>query len=304
MNIGLTLGGVEPVSLNSPVACVWPLACSLGEGPLWWQNAVWFTDIKQKQVHRFDPGSGQKQSWRAPSEVGFLAPLKNGRFIAGAKTGLYDFDPATGGFTLIRTVEPNRPANRLNDGAVDRSGRLWFGSMDDDEKEPRGMLYRFHRGSLAPMDSGYVITNGPAFSPDGGTLYHTDTLERRIYAFDLREDGSLANKRVFVTIEPGAGYPDGSVVDSEGCLWTGLFGGWSARRYAPDGRLLERVAFPVANITKLAFGGPGLATVYATTARVGPDADALAGQPEAGGLFCFEAKIPGQPQFCATLASE
>jgi sugar lactone lactonase YvrE len=265
---------------------------------------VWFTDIKQKQVHRFDPGSGKGRNWRAPSEVGFLAPVKSGHFIAGAKTGLYDFDPADGSFTLIRTVEPDRPTNRLNDGAVDRSGRLWFGSMDDDETEASGMLYRFHRGSLAPMDSGYVITNGPAFSPDGGTLYHTDTLERRIYAFDLRSDGSLANKRVFVTIEPGAGYPDGSVVDSEGCLWTGLFGGWSARRYAPDGRLLERVAFPTANITKLAFGGSDLTTVYATTARKGLDAAALADQPAAGGLFCFEAKVPGLPQVCAALASD
>lgn len=286
----------------SPV-CIWPLACALGEGPLWWQDAVWFTDIKQKKVHRFDPGSGKGRSWRAPSEVGFLAPLENGHFIAGAKTGLYDFDPVDGSFALIRTVEPSRPANRLNDGAVDRNGRLWFGSMDDEEKAPGGMLYRFHQGCLTPMDSGYVITNGPAFSPDGGTLYHTDTLERRIYAFDLRMDGSLANKRVFVTIEEGAGYPDGPVVDSEGCLWTGLFGGWSARRYAPDGRLLECVAFPVANVTKLAFGGSGLTTVYATTARKGLDAAALAGQPEAGGLFCFEAKVPGQPQFCASLAS-
>lgn len=290
------------MGLKADVACIWPLACTLGEGPLWWQGAVWFTDIKQKQVHRFDPRNGQGQSWTAPSEVGFLAPLENGHFIAGAKTGLYDFDPADGSFALIRRVEPDRPTNRLNDGAVDATGRLWFGSMDDDEKEPSGMLYRFHDGSLAPMDSGYVITNGPAFSPDGGTLYHTDTLQRRIYAFDLHKDGSLAAKRIFVTIEEGAGYPDGPVVDSEGCLWTGLFGGWSVRRYAPDGRLLERVAFPVANVTKLAFGGPNLTTVYATTARKGLDAAALAGQPQAGGLFCFAAKTPGQPQFCAACA--
>jgi sugar lactone lactonase YvrE len=287
-----------------PVTCVWPLACTLGEGPLWWRDAVWFTDIKQKQIHRFDPASGQKQSWPAPSEIGFLAPLQNGHFIAGAKTGLYDFDPASGGFTLIRSVEPDRPANRLNDGAVDASGRLWFGSMDDEEYRPSGMLYRFYRGSLAPMDSGYVITNGPAFSPDGQTLYHTDSLQRRIYAFDLSKDGSLANKRVFVTIEEGAGAPDGPVVDSEGCLWTGLFGGWEARRYAPNGWLLERVAFPAANVTKLAFGGPGLTTVYATTARKGLDAAALSAQPEAGGLFCFEAKVPGQPQSCVAIAAD
>ena len=291
------------MGLNQPL-CVWPLACTLGEGPIWWQDALWFTDIKQKSVHRFDPASGQKQSWSAPAEVGFLAPLPDGHFIAGAKTGLYDFDPANGGFTLIRTVEPDRPANRLNDSAVDGSGRLWFGSMDDEESRPSGMLYRFYRDSLSPVDSGYVITNGPAFSPDSRTLYHTDTLERCIYAFDLSKDGSLANKRVFVTIEEGAGYPDGPVVDSEGCLWTGLFGGWEARRYSPSGRLLERVAFPVANVTKLAFGGPGLTTVYATTARKGLDAAALAGQPEAGGLFCFEAKVFGQPQFCVAIAAD
>ena len=284
------------MGLNTEVTCVWPLGCTLGEGPLWWQDALWFTDIKEKSVHRFDPGSGQKQSWRAPSEVGFLAPLENGHFIAGAKTGLYDFDPASGDFVLIRIVEPDRPSNRLNDGAVDSSGRLWFGSMDDGETQASGMLYRFYRGSLTAMDSGYVITNGPAFSPDGRTFYHTDTLKRAIYAFDLGADGALANKRVFVTIEEGAGYPDGAVVDREGCLWTGLFDGWQARRYAPDGQLLERVAFPVANVTKLAFGGEGLTTVFATTARKGLDANTLSAQPLAGGLFRFETTVPGQPQ--------
>jgi len=285
------------------VSCVWPLGCALGEGPVWWRDALWLTDIKQKTVHRFDPQHGQGQSWPAPSEVGFLAPLQNGHFIAGAKTGLYDFDPGTGDFVLICAVEPHRPSNRLNDGAVDSGGRLWFGSMDDAEDQPSGMLYRFYRGSLAPMDSGYVINNGPAFSPDGGILYHTDTLERRIYAFDLREDGSLANKRVFVTIEEGAGYPDGPVVDSEGCLWTGLFGGWAARRYSPAGRLLESVDFPVANVTKLAFGGADLTTVYVTTARKGLDAGSLAAQPLAGGLFRFETRTPGQAQFCVAIAS-
>ena len=174
--------------------------------------------------------------------------------------------------------------------------------MDDAESAASGMLYRFDRGSLAPMDSGYVITNGPAFSPDGRILYHTDTLERLIYAFDLREDGSLANKRIFVKIEEGAGYPDGPVVDREGCLWTGLFGGWSARRYSPQGRLLQIVRFPVANVTKLAFGGADFTTVYATTARKGLDAAALAAQPLAGGLFRFEASAPGQS--CALVATE
>ncbi len=283
------------MGLNIPIACVWPLQCVLGEGPLWFGEALWFTDIKQNRVHRFDPESGQGKSWTAPSPVGFLAPLKNRHFIAGARSGLMDFDPVSGAFTPMQSVEPDRPGNRLNDGAVDRRGRLWFGSMDDMEARPSGMLYRFYRGSLAPMDSGYVITNGPAFSPDGRILYHTDTLERLIYAFDLSEDGSLANKRVFVEIEAGAGYPDGPVVDQEGCLWTGLFGGWGVRRYSPQGRLLQRIPFPVANVTKLAFGGKDLRTVYATTARKGLSAAELVGQPRAGDLFAFRTAAAGLP---------
>jgi len=289
------------MGLKSPI-CIWPLACELGEGPLWWRGAVWFTDIKQKKIHRFQPESAKGDSWQAPSEVGFLAPLQDGHFIAGAKTGLYDFNPADGAFRLLRTVEPDRPSNRLNDGTVDSSGRLWFGSMDDLEQGPSGALYRLDRTGLALVDPGYVITNGPAISPDGGTLYHTDTLQKHIYAFDLHADGSLSGKRVFATIEKGAGYPDGPVVDSQGCLWTGLFGGWSARRYSPQGMLLESVSFPVANVTKLAFAGADLKTVYATTARKGLDAAALAAQPLAGGLFRFQAEVSGQPQCCATIA--
>jgi xylono-1,5-lactonase len=283
------------MGLNAPQV-IWPVAAELGEGPIWWQDRLWFTDIKKKQLHACDGDGGTRQSWDAPSEVGFLAPLKNGHFLAGAKSGLYDFDPAGGSFTFLRAVEADRPGNRLNDGAVDAGGRLWFGSMDDAEENPTGRLYRLDRGGLAIMDSDYVITNGPAFSPDGRVLYHTDTLKKIIYAFDTGEDGSLRNRRIFAAIEEGAGWPDGPVVDAQGCLWTGLFGGWAARRYSPQGALIGEVRFPVANITKLAFGGPGLKTVYATTARKGLDAAAVAKQPWAGAIFRFESDVSGMPQ--------
>lgn len=276
--------------------CVWPLACELGEGPLWWGGALWFTDIKGFKIHRFDPVSGAGRSWNAPVPVGFLAPLENGRFIAGAGTGLLEFDPASGIFQTLCVVEPHLPANRLNDGAVDAKGHLWFGSMDDREADASGALYRLGEAGPLVMDFGIVITNGPAFSPDGRTLYHTDTLGKTIHVFDVADDGALSNKRLFVTIESGAGWPDGPAVDSQGCLWTGLFGGWAARRYAPDGQLMDEVRFPVANVTKLAFGGDDLRTVYATTAWKGLDADQRAAQPLAGGLFCFRADVPGQPQ--------
>lgn len=283
------------MGLSAP-HCIWPLEAALGEGPVWWRDRLWFTDIKKMKLHACDGEGGACQSWDAPSQVGFLAPLKNGHLLAGAKTGLLDFDPASGAFDLVRIVEPERPGNRLNDGAVDAKGRLWFGSMDDAEDGATGRLYRLDRGGLAIMDSDYVITNGPAFSPDGQVLYHTDTLKKLIYAFDTGEDGSLRNRRVFAAIEDGAGWPDGPVVDAEGCVWTGLFGGWGVRRYSPQGALIGSVRFPVANVTKIAFGGADLKTVYATTARKGLDAAALAKQPLAGGLFRFDSDVAGLPQ--------
>jgi sugar lactone lactonase YvrE len=276
--------------------CIWPLAAKLGEGPLWWQGAVWFTDIKLKRIHRFDPVTGVGKAWEAPAEPGFLAPMTDGTFIAGLKTGLHRFVPESGAFTLMTAVEPQTPGNRLNDGAVDAAGRLWFGSMDDAETAQRGALYCFARGKLILADPDYLITNGPTFSPDGTRLYHTDTLKKEIYLFDVAQNGTLSNKRLFAAIADGAGYPDGPVADAEGCIWSGMFAGWGIRRYAPDGTLLQTVEMPVANVTKVAFGGDDLRDVYVTTAWKGLDATARKAQPLAGGLFHFRSPVPGLKQ--------
>lgn len=301
--------------------CVWDLKATLGEGPVWSQkdHAVWFVDIKQQKVHRYDVAIGSHRTFHAPSPCGFIAPKRRGGFVVGCKTGLYDFDPKAETFTLLTHVEPGLPTNRLNDGFVDRHGRLWFGSMDDDETNATGKLYRYDARGLAVMDDDYVITNGPAVSPDGRTLYHNDTLKKIIYAFDLSDDGHLSNKRVFARLDAdtpaevaspvcyagemelrkahGDGYMDGPVVDSAGNVWNALFFGWGINCYAPDGRLLRKVRLPVSNVTKIAFGGHDLKTVYVTTAAKGLSADELKQQPLAGGLFRFEADIPGQPQY-------
>ncbi|HYE27814.1 MAG TPA: SMP-30/gluconolactonase/LRE family protein [Allosphingosinicella sp.] len=274
---------------------VWTVGAELGEGPVWVERdlALWFVDIKRRKIHRFDPEGGESRSWDSPEQIGFLLPAESG-FIAGLESGLHRFDEESGEFALIAAVEADRPGNRINDGVVDAAGRLWFGTMDNDEKEPTGRFYRFQSGQLA--DAGLppvVITNGPAISSDGRTLYHVDTLAGLIHACDLRADGSLGETRPFVRIAPEDGYPDGPTVDAEGCLWIGLYFGWEARRYSPRGELLNRVSFPTSNITKLAFGGSDGRTAYATTARQGLKPDQLDEQPEAGSLFAFRVDVPG-----------
>ena len=275
---------------------VWEIAAELGEGPVWVDGALWFVDIKRHQIHRFNPEDGERRSWDAPEQVGFVLPDERGAFVAGLQSGLHRFEPQTGEFERIVEVEPDRPTNRLNDGVVDPSGRLWFGTMDNGERGKTGAFYRFERGQLSRTSvEGIAITNGPAISPDGTTLYWVDTLGGTISACDIADDGTLGPSRPFVTIDPQEGHPDGPTIDSEGCVWISLYAGWEARRYSPGGELLERVRFPVANITKIAFGGPDLRTAYATTARQKLSPEEIAPQPDIGHLFQFQVDVPGVP---------
>jgi sugar lactone lactonase YvrE len=277
---------------------VWDVAAELGEGPVWVgrDRALWFTDIKKHEIHRFDPGSGDRRTWTAPEQVGFVLPAESGGFIAGLMSGLHRFDPSTGGFAMVARMEPERPDNRLNDAVVDPSGRLWFGTMDNNESARSGAFYRFERGSVAATGlEGIAITNGPALSPDGRILYFVDTRKGRIDAADVAGDGTLGPARPFARIDPADGFPDGPTVDSEGCVWVGLYAGWEARRYSPAGDLVGRIRFPVANITKIAFGGDDLRMAYATTARQKMSPAEIELQPSAGNLFEFRVDVPGLP---------
>jgi sugar lactone lactonase YvrE len=291
------------MNTTTPVTIV-GAAALLGEGPVWDPvgRALWFVDIKQLRLHRFTPASGRFESWTAPAQPGWIFPVDEQSLIVGLQTGIHRFVPGDNSFTFLADPEPDLPGNRLNDATVAPNGAIWFGTMDDAATAPTGRLYSFDGAVTSQPVDPVAISNGPAFSPDGGTLYYVDTLGCVIWAIEVIH-GRLGEKRLFVRIEPGTGLPDGPTVDAQGCVWVGLFGGWCVRRYSPGGALLEEVRFPVANITKIAFGGDDLRTVYATTASVGLDAAALAAQPEAGNLFAFHSTVPGLPSPRPILAS-
>lgn len=275
---------------------VWELEAELGEGPVWVERdkALWFVDIKKHQIHRYDPANASKKSWDAPEQVGFILPAESGGFVAGLQSGLYKFDETSGRFDLIIEVEKDLPNNRLNDGVVDPSGRLWFGTMDNGEKAKSGAFYCFDQGRLTRTAIDRItITNGPAISPDGKLLYYVDTLKGTIDVAEIRDDGSLGDTRPFVRIDPREGHPDGPTIDSNGYLWISLYAGWETRRYSPAGELVESVRFPVANITKIAFGGEHLRTAFATTARQLLTDETIAKQPLIGSLFAFRPTVPG-----------
>ena len=268
--------------------CLWDAHCELGEGPIWDARTatIAFVDIIAAHVHRLDPVTGAHSSWTAPCRVGSIGVRAAGGFVAGTKLGFATLDPATGAFAVIDHPEPDLAGNRFNDGKVDRHGNFWAGTMDDGRRERSGVLYCLRPDrTWTAIDLGYRITNGPAFSPDGGILYHTDTMDGITFAFDLAPDGSVANRRVFRRWDDVTGHPDGMTTDADGHLWIAFWGGGCVRRITPGGTIVAEHRLPVSNVSSVAFGGGALDRLFATSARQDLDAAALGAQPLAGGLF-------------------
>jgi sugar lactone lactonase YvrE len=250
-------------------------------------------DIKGRRIFRRS-AEGALTEWATPLRVGSLAPREEGGFVAGTEHGFAFVDPEADRYDVLIDPERDRTTNRFNDGKLDRRGCFWAGTMDDEEKTATGALYRLcARLDPVRVDDGYKVTNGPAFSRDGRTMYHNDSALQITYAFDLDESGDASNRRVFARFGKGEGYPDGMTVDAEGCLWIAFWDGWCLRRLSPDGECIATVDVPVQRPTSCAFGGAGLGELFVTSARIGLDEAALADQPLAGGLFLLDPGVRG-----------
>ena len=283
------------MAAETNIRCVADVHAVLGEGPVWVEReaALYWVDIKGRAIFRLAE-DGELMRWETPFRVGAIAPRTTGGFIAATDGGFAEIDLGARRFEIVADPEADLPNNRFNDGKVDRHGRLWAGTMDDEEREASGVLYRVDSGVQATaVDRDYKVTNGPAFSPSGDIMYENDSARQVTYAFDLDGDGNALNKRTFLQFGDGDGYPDGMTVDSEGCLWIAFWDGWCIRRFSPEGERLETVRMPVSKPTSCAFGAPGLDRLYVTSASIGLDAEALEMQPNAGGLFMFTPGVRG-----------
>lgn len=272
----------------------------LGESPLWSpdERALYWVDIKNPRLFRHDMASGTTRVTQLPETVGAIAMRQGGGLIAAARSGFaYIEQDGTLGPAFC-TPEADRPGNRFNDGKCDRAGRFWAASMHDGETDPSGSLYRLdgaHR--CTRMEDGFVIGNGLGWSPDNRIFYFTDSVARRIYAYDFDiESGAIANRRLFATIPDDAGFPDGLCVDAAGHVWSAHWDGWRVTRYAPDGRIAEVVRVPVPRPTSCAFGGVDLETLYITSARVRLSDAELARSPLSGSILSLRPGIRGLPE--------
>jgi sugar lactone lactonase YvrE len=280
------------------VDCVLDIRAELGECPVWSvsERALYWVDIYVGRLHRFDPATGTDRLWHLPEAIGSFALCRDHTALVALRSGLHRFDFNSGVLSPVARPEAHLPGNRLNDGRCDRQGRFWIGSMGDpvDPQTPHGALYRLDADcNCTKAADGFFVSNGLAFSPDGRTLYHSDSYApvRTIWAWDLdTESGTISNRRVFVDTKGMPGRPDGAAVDAEGCYWMAANDGWELVRFTPYGKIDRRIALPVAKPSMIAFGGSRLDTLYITSIR---PSEGLENQPQAGSLFAVNPGVKG-----------
>lgn len=289
------------------VRCVAESRDLLGEGPVWAaaEGRLYWFDIQGKRLNWLSHADGAWGSFDLPVRASVASPRVGGGLILATEAGLAHFDTGSGRFEVVQ-ARSLPPGFRTNDGKIDLAGRLWWSTMDDHGGERPGVLYRTDPdGRTHQALDGIHIANTVSCSPDGATLYLADSAKRTMWAFPVRADGSLGERRAFMDTVGEAGAPDGSAVDAEGFVWNCQWGAWRIVRFAPDGRVDRIVPVPVRKVTSCAFGGPDLATLYVTSAREQLDDEALKAQPEAGNLFAFEPGVRGLalPEFAGRIGA-
>lgn len=273
---------------------------TVGETPVWSvaeQALYWINCEDPPEILRWDTGSGALRRWPMPERCGGIVLRKDGGALVTLASGLFDFSFETGELRR-RVTSPMSDHVAMHECACDPTGRLWVGGIDHrigpGNMHPGGAsLFRLDGDQLVCVRDGMSCVNGLAFSPDGRTLYVSDSTTQRCDRYDLDPaTGKTGNRETFFELGEGEGFVDGAAVDSEGGYWATLVYAGKLRRYLPDGTLDLEIALPFDNPTKPAFGGPDMRTVFVTSTS-----QSLAGpaNPLDGGLFRFEADVAGRP---------
>jgi sugar lactone lactonase YvrE len=246
-------------------------ACTLGEGPVWdvAEQALYFLDIGRRLIHRYDPETGSLRSWEAPSGPGAMALRAAGGAVVAIKDTVYALDFESGAFEPLAVAEDQPEAATFNDGKVDRQGRFLVGSCSTNLTAPTpiGGIYSLRPGrGLEKVAGDIAFSNSPCFSPDGATLYFSDSARHALFAYDYdTATGAVGARRVLADTSSLGGMPDGATVDRDGLIWVAIMRGGKICAFRPDGRLERTVDLPVSLPGSVMFGGPDLDQLFVAT---------------------------------------
>lgn len=265
-----------------------------GEGPMWWpeRQKLFWVDMLAGDVLSCDADGTAITRRHVGTVAAFLRPRTNGGWAVAVEREIITADTVDGKFSSSGE-QWSDPGVRMNEGGCDPQGNLWFGSMAYSKAPGAGKLYRMTpAGEVSVVFEDVTISNGLDWHPDGTRAFYNDTPTRRIDTFDW--DGTqVTNRRPFVEIQDsyGQGNPDGLCVDSEGGVWTALWGGSAVHRYSPDGRLDEVVEVPAQQVSACTFGGADLDELFITTSQEDVPADQVG---QAGAVFRAKVGVRGQ----------
>ncbi|GAB3055795.1 SMP-30/gluconolactonase/LRE family protein [Stenotrophomonas tumulicola] len=278
-----------------------PAGNQLGEGVLWCvrEQALYWTDIAAAQLWRHHPAEGTTRRWPMPERLAAIALCEaEGWLLLALASRLAFFHPGRNELRELHRIDTSA-GTRANDGACDRQGRFVFGMLHEPAQGPKQAVGRFHRlhADLSletlPLPPA-AIANGIAFSPDGSTMYFCDSQQKVLQRCDY--GNTLGPAMPFADLRGEDGEPDGSAVDAEGGVWNARWGATRVVRYLPDGREDIHLSTPTTQPTRPAFGGPGLTTLFVTSAHDGMDAATRTHDPHAGDLFAFVPGVAGLPE--------
>ncbi|MGY8996076.1 MAG: SMP-30/gluconolactonase/LRE family protein [Alphaproteobacteria bacterium] len=288
----------------SVLECVLDAKADVGECPMWHQGEqrLYWVDASAGSIHRFNPETGENESRLLSQPCGSFGFREKGGLVGAFKDGFGFLDFESGTLEVTAPVEAERPDTCFNDGRVGPGGHFYAGTMGSPIRLDKldHAFYRFDPdGRITKLVDGMGTSNGLAFSPDGKTLYHSDSLPvvRTIWAWDHDPTtGAIANRRVFVDTHHMPGRPDGGCVDAEGFYWSALVDGWQVARFDPDGKLERVLSIPVQKPSMPCFGGPDLDTLFVTSIGNGGTVPMAPDQPLAGGIFACQPGMKGLPE--------
>ncbi len=261
--------------------------CKVGEGPVWdvAEQALYYIDILEKKVFRWDPASHAHQSWDVPDMIGSMALREQGGAIVALPDGVHALDTDTGAVTPLALFDPVDPAIQLADGKVDRAGRFLFGTSHRQAKEPLGGLFSLGTDhAIAQLDRDYVLGNGPCFSPDNRTLYHADSMRQAIHAYDYDlATGAASNRRLFFDTTPYGPIPDGATIDENGDMWVAICEGGVVLQLSPAGEVKQVIDMPTRLPASCMFFGPNLDRLFVPSI----DPSFLGREPADGDGWCY-----------------
>jgi len=276
------------------------VAAVLGEGPYWRpeDDALLWVDVVRGHLHMTRVQLGETITVELDTVSAAFPAVGGGIITAGGhRLMLRATRPGEDWAGRIIAEAPARDGVRFNDASVDPAGRVWVGSMDIKEKEPLGTLYRLDSGgTLTAVVKGATVSNGIGWSPDGTRMYYNDSPLRRIDMFDYDQaTGEAYQGRMFADLSGADGFPDGLTVDADGHVWVAMFAGGALRRFTPAGHQDAVIPLPVSQPTSCAFGGPGMADLFVTTAYRDLSEAQRAAEPLAGRLLRLRPGPVGLP---------